>query len=173
MVLSQELFITRATSQKGRVARRREMASITVQQGCNIYERGQDEDEVEFARRMEFYARCTQWINELERILLAKSITGGVRSFSLQYACNVSSSIASFGWRNKVFCILRLDPKTGNVETPFVEKAKRHFFRLMNTSELDGVQLLSGFLIEVVKNEISYLDSLRSVLKIQAQIKSS
>ena len=138
------------------------MALITTQ--ANLFARQTGEDDQFFLRRIDFYAQCTQWMHEFEQSMLAKDIHGGISALSVQFSSSVGRSVAEFRWRNLTYCMLWFDPRTKLITTPFVGIAKLRLETLKQASHLNGVKILSGFLIEVVKNELSKLEKLRDTL---------
>ena len=142
------------------------MVTTSVERGLNIWKRGPHEDEAHFLQRLAFYSRCTQWLNDFERALIAKSVPN-CTGFSVQFSRNLSCATAEFRWYNKQFCVLFFDPVTGCMEAAYTGVARQRFLRLMSSPEWSGVELLSGFLIEVVKNEITHYESLRDALSTQ------
>ena len=138
------------------------MALITTQ--ANLFARQTGEDDQLFLRRIDFYAQCTQWMHEFEQSMLAKDIPGGINALSVQFSSNVSRGVAEFRWRNFTYCMLWFDPGTKLITTPFVGISKLRLEALKQSPHLNGVKILSGFLIECVKNELSKLEKLRDAL---------
>ena len=139
------------------------MASIMIQ-GTNLFAREANEDKEHFLRRIAFYEQCTQWMREFEQSMLAKDIPGGISALSVQFSSHLYEGIAEFRWRNFSFCVLWFNPRANIITTPFGGIAKLRFEAIKKTPYLNGVKVLSGFLIEVVKHELSKLEKLRDAL---------
>ena len=144
------------------------MISFTVQ-GTHVFAPLPNENQEHFLRRIAFFERCTQWMCEFERTMLAKDIPGGMSSgFSVQFSTHFSSvtcGITEFRWRNLAFCTVLFDSSTNEITTRLLGIVKQRFDALKQESPFNGVKMLGGFLIEVVKNEISKLEQLRDALK--------
>ena len=150
------------------------MVSITIQ-GANLFAPQSNENEEGFLRRMGFYEQCTRWVHEFEHTMLTKNVPGGMSSLSVQFSSNyfpshTFASVAEFRWRNLTFCALWFNSETNEIVLPWswVGITRLRFESSKQEPQFNCVKMLSGFLIEVVKNELSKLEKLRDALGAEA-----